>query len=196
MKRLNVAFGGLILAALLSTSALADTVYTYTGSTFTMGKTNSTPDPPFTTSDSVSGWFSVAAPLAANMSFGSVSLIAYSFSSGIDTITHVDPSSYFDFRVATDSTGAIDLWIIDLEGLITDPTFSAVGSYNNSSVYYLVDDFGIRGGGVVGWNRNDPGTWTSSTTDPSPATPEPSSLILLGTGALGLAGTVRRKLQG
>jgi hypothetical protein len=48
----------------------------------------------------------------------------------------------------------------------------------------------LDAGVVQAYNQGDPGTWT--TTNPS-TVPEPSSLFLLGTGAIGLAGSVRRR---
>lgn len=185
MRRYIYLLAAVVVFVLPISSALADTVYTYTGNTFTLGLFDG-PEPPFTTSDFVSGWFSVAAPLGANRSFDYVSLLAYSFSDGVDTMTNNDPTAYFDFRVATDSTGAIDLWIIDLE---TPDIF--VGSYNNISLY-PIDDFGVAPGENVGANRDDPGTWTSATT-PSAVTPEPSSLFLMGSGVLGLVGVAKRR---
>jgi PEP-CTERM motif len=195
MKRLNVVLCGLILATLPSTSALADTLYTYTGNAFTSNDLDGGPDSPFSTSSSVSVWFTVVTPLGDNLAFTDITPTNYSISNGVTTFTSADPSSYFSFEVGTDATGAINLWIIEQDGLdIPDVGVNAAGTFNNSALYG-VDDFGVALGGNLGLNRDDPGTWTSASSDPSPATtPEPSALFLLGTGALGLVGMVRRRL--
>ncbi len=193
MNRLTVVLCGLVLAALLTTSAWADTVYTYTGNPFNLGnEPDNTVAPPFTTSDSVSGWFTVATPFGLNMALAQVNSISYSFTDGLNTITTGKATTFFDFEIGTDATGAINVWDVDLG----DAAFNYVGT-----------DFGPASGGnldlgiwvdnpfaSVGENEEDPGTWTVSSTDPTPAaTPEPSSIALLGTGALGLAGMLRRR---
>jgi PEP-CTERM motif len=197
MNRLTVVLCGLVLAALLTTSAWADTVYTYTGNPFT---SNGNPllysysYPPFTPSDSVTGSFTLASPLEANLpilgpdGFTTVTPTSFSFTDGVNTLSNTDSFEYLTLDVGTDATGAINQWIISLQ------------TYNNVLIYtedwVSRDDQGWDGQpGVIGDIRGNPGTWTSSTTDPSPATtPEPSSIALLGTGILGLVGTVRRKL--
>jgi hypothetical protein len=60
---------------------------------------------------------------------------------------------------------------------------------NSDGYYFASDILGINGKtGNVG--ANDPGV-----VDNPPAVPEPSSLILFGTGLIGMAGAVRRRLS-
>ena len=191
MNRLVVVLCGMVVAALPSTSAFADTVYTYTGNPFNLGNgPGTTPVLPFTTSDSVSGWFTVATPLGDSVALAPVNAIAYSFTNGVDTITTGEATSFFDFEIGTDATGAINVWDVDL---------------GNSVGNYVGTDFGPESGGDlelaihpetnfdgVAENLNDPGTWTSNA--PISTTPEPSSIALLGTGLLGAVGAFRCKL--
>jgi hypothetical protein len=73
---------------------------------------------------------------------------------------------------------------------------------NYSSVNMNLYDFYIPAGGVKGSSWGDtsvPQTFLGLNPDPSDPiapTPEPSSLILLGSGLVGMAGFVRRKLGG
>jgi hypothetical protein len=196
MNRLIVTLCGLMLAALPSTPALADTVYTYTGNPFTSDGNPllySFSYPPFTPSDSVTGSFTLASPLEANLpilgpdGFTSVTPTSFSFTDGVNTLSNTDSFEYLTLDVGTDGTGAINQWIVSLQ--------------TNNNIVILTEDWVSREDqgwngqpGVVGDIRGNPGTWTSSTTDPNPAVaPEPSSIALLSTGALGLAGMMRRR---
>lgn len=60
-----------------------------------------------------------------------------------------------------------------------------ISSFRATGGYFFLSDIGLNGNtGNVGGN-----------TRPSSPTPEPSSLLLMGTGVLGFAGIVRRRLQ-
>jgi hypothetical protein len=183
---------------LLSVHALADVTYTYTGNDF------SNAVPPYTTSNSVTGSFTVASPLGANLALQQTPYLSYSFSDGVETIT--DLNAYLPFLenidVATDSNGNITNWSVTILSN-NDPTFNHIYTENyHGSLDLIVTDLGDLltpvspglasiGEGV---NFSDPGTWTSNIAAPPPsATPEPSTFALLGTGLIGILTTLKRR---
>ena len=96
-----------VLLAGLGQFAVGQTTYTYTGSTFTVA------DPPFTTADRVTGWFTVAVPLPLFMAETDIShlLIDYSFSDGEHTRTPAN-SDLCAFEVGVESEGHIFRWLL------------------------------------------------------------------------------------
>ena len=165
--------------ALLAASALAlplmaaDTVYTYTGQNFTTLIGGGS----YALTDSVTGWFTVASPLTANIPSSLIIPAAYSFSDGVQTLSSSSPSLTSQFRVGTDGIGDITNWSISV-------SWSTVNEIYTTSVGGVSQDEGFMGAaeGLIGQH---PGTWVESTAS---AVPEPGTLILFASALLGMAG--------
>jgi hypothetical protein len=203
MNSLSGVLCGLVLAVLPSIS-LADTIYTYQGNPFTVVNYTGVgggPGLPFTTDDFVSGSFTVSTPLGASRHLSSIKPLAFSFSDGVDTLTSNDSFFNFIFDVGTDATGAITSWNIVMESpKIPPPGYYGIGTINAVlNGVLLPTDSGLAPTtpvpgtyDVAGANGGDPGTWTVSETTPS--TPEPGSIVLFGSGVVGLAMMIKRRL--
>jgi hypothetical protein len=184
---------GLVMGLYLCVaSARADTVYTYTGNPFTI----------LTGSDvcplvcNISGSFTLASPLAANLPFEAITPTAFSFTDGSVTVTE-GASEGGRFEVATDSGGNISFWEIALgsgqpfgPGVCTslDTVRDPIGTpQDNSLSVSCSSSEAFIGSAVV---NDNPGRWSSSTV---PSVPEPGTLILVGIGLLGMAGRGLRR---
>jgi hypothetical protein len=172
------------LLLVLPAPLLADTVYTYTGNDF---NTISSPSV-FTTADSISGSFTVATPLGANLEV-EVQPVSFSFSDGVETFTQANTTASSNLVVFTDASGDIIAWDISL---ISSDSTNVLTSDDN----FIDEGFAlVNGVAESGFVEHDSGTWSvSETGDPSVA-PEPSTLTFMATGALGLVGVMRRRLH-
>jgi hypothetical protein len=85
---------------------------------------------------------------------------------------------YLTLNGATDSAGALDAW--------DENDGPATCYFENYSGSGLCEPYGFG---------SESFTITTATTGPPPTTPEPSSILLFGSGILGLVGVLRRKLN-
>jgi PEP-CTERM motif len=192
---------------MLPMPVLAGTIYTYsyTGNTFTtglgysVGGYGSQPLPfgPFTTSDSVDVSFTLSSALGDNLSNTAITPASFTISDGVDTVTNAGTFNDEYFYIWTNASGQIVEWQIIVQTMTTDvgiTTTDFPGATTTDSGSHQVGQY--QSGQSEAFVDSDPGTWAMSkqtASDPPAATPEPSSLMLLGTGALGFAGLIRRK---
>ncbi len=182
-----------VLAMLFAAPAKADSVESYTGNAYT---NVSVPSSGYTTASFITATLTFQNPLPADAS------LAYGYG-GLGTATATDPllafsisdgsqtfnlSNGINIFLVTGSQGQIVSWFV---GACGAPCSSAL---NIDTQFGLPAPFGTGGidgstrgssGTVLAYNTDDPGKWTS--------VPEPSSLLMLGAGILGLASFSRRK---
>jgi len=170
-------------------AARADTLYTYTGTEF-----NNFDNPSLlpTGVTGLSGSVTLSSSLGDNFS-GFVTPAAFTFSDGTTTITQLNESLPYDsFYFVTNSTGAITSWDVELCAIGTSCSipvdyFETVNTSASTDDYSLYIDPG--GTYALAWNLSSPGAWVEQPI----STPEPSALLLLGSGLIGLIGAKRKK---
>jgi hypothetical protein len=138
LKLVFKCFAALSLCVITS-GAWAATQYSYTGSPYTIFNPNDGSNV-FFPAGSVSGTFSVGAPLAANLSGQDISgdVVSYSFSSGAATLTDAN-SAVAAFDVTTDGAGSITGWLIFITTPVAAPgdlaDLIAIRSASSNIVY-------------------------------------------------------------
>jgi hypothetical protein len=182
-----------IMAAFCAPSANADTTYTYTGNDFTFAQA------PFTTSDSITGWFTTSAPVGAGFE-GVITPESYAFSDGVDTFDPTDVIETPSIYIRTDPTGAVTGWEIKLRvaygtwGLTDLLLVRRLGAPYEPSYYantWVPAPPPLTGWELrVGMAEQAEGTWTVTAGSP---TPEPSSVGLMSTALLALAFVARKR---
>jgi len=176
LNKSTVLLLGGLAASILTLPLMASPVtYTYTGNDF------ETASGPYALTDFVSGFFTLASPLADNLVFGTITPASYSFTDQLQTFSNISPPPGVTFEVGTDASGDINKWSIDLQN-----------GLNVVSTTSFSSDFGEMASGA-GSNLGNPGTWVMTGGGTSPV-PEPGNLALIGIGLVAI-GLVRRKLQ-
>lgn len=164
-----------------SLAARADTVYNYVGQNFTFATV------PYTTSDRVTGSFTVATPLAANLSNYSFSPESFTFSDGVQTLTQAQYETVGTFaNFSTDANGNITQYGVLIFNQISQDLIS-LSNDSNGHADGAVGDVGSAASSAAGSFSQQ------ATVMPAAVTPEPSSILLLGSGMLGVVGMLRKR---
>ena len=157
----------------LCRSARAESVtYSYTGNYFQVFSDSETAtDPyrnPYMENDRVTGIFTLVNPLAPNLYEVNVEPISFSFNDGVQTIDqdNYTPAAGGFFQFSTDSAGNVTEYYFDIQRL-PYPVPPHVGQYGDAPTAGVLE---------------------------KAVTPEPSTFVLLGTGLLGVANVVRRRV--
>jgi hypothetical protein len=182
-----------VLAMCLAAPAKADSVESYTGNTYTTVPVSSSG---YTTANLITATLTFQNTLPADAS------LAYGYG-GIGTATATDPleafvmsdgtatfnlSNALNIFLVTGSEGQIVSWFV---GTCGAPCSAGINIDTQFGLPAPFSTLGLDGstqgsnGTLLAYNYADPGTWTT--------VPEPSSLLMLVVGILGLVGLSLRK---
>jgi len=203
MTRIRSTYLAVIAVLLSPIAAQATVIYTYTGNTFTDIVDTNPPAGVYDTTMSVSGTFTVAAPLVslAPLTDITASVLSFSFFDG-RFLMESDTTTVPRFLITTDSAGAVLDWDIILIEPFPRPT--SVGDFSMTMRTKDDIDFGrldrcnaiqsifvrvCNSGTTLDLGRNNfsQGTWAITIV----AVPEPPAALLLGSGLLALFGFAR-----
>ena len=194
MRQRTTLISFLFLLVLTPFAALhADATYTYVGKS--LGPTPPNPYSPYTPADSVHGFFTLSSalgPSVPNMTDITGLVTAFSFSDGVQSYTQASSLGIEDFKVATDGSGAIEAWQVAIGADDHHFILSCNGDLSGSDLCSPGNGWGLGGAAdevffspAVAIHEGTAGTWAQ--------TPEPSALLLLGSGLFGIGARIRRR---
>jgi MYXO-CTERM domain-containing protein len=186
----DLAIGAALAIGLLSTPAAhAEVMYFYTGNGFTtfepLGSGN-----PYNNTDKVTATIVLSNPLGNNFFPSLVTPVAFSLSDGVQTITDTSPSVQTRFLFATNATGQIVRWDVEV-ALATGPQADYIDTVNVDAAPLpaILDKatLYVDGADYSASNQANPGMWTAV---PAPPLSNPTAL-----GVLALVFLWRRRRQ-
>jgi hypothetical protein len=154
------------MAVAAPTAKAGSITYTYQGNDFASFTTSPSP---YTTSDAITGSFTIASALADNLTAGNITSNVSTFSFTDGAVNTLIPSNTGDqtFLFSTNSQGNITAWRIGLITNVAAPNNNAVFTCNgisgvNNCTNFPIDESYVHNGQSTGYNESDPGTWTST----------------------------------
>ena len=197
--RINSIVIGLALFVLAQPAAASVVTYNYTGHNFDEFYTYNASNP-YSSADFVTGSFKLAAPLAANLSSSNVSVLSFSFSDGVETISDTSANLFQQiFQFSTNALGQITSWFI-LVGTQTSTEQLQIGTLLSD---WAAADHGTQtvctlGSFPNGCTENTqvrglvftPGTFEVASAVPEPAT---WAMMILGFAGVGFLAYRRRE---
>ena len=166
--------------AMTVASAQADVIYTYTGNHFTtVLNNNPAPAPQYTTTDSVSGNFTLPTALGDDLPLTTIDPTSFSFTDGVQTLTNSTPGIVTSFNIATNAAGLPSLWSIDITTILLGTTEDIFTDLSTNAHFTADGGSQVNSSNLANQGRNiNPGTWTVSSTSVA----EPDSAWLLAAG--------------
>lgn len=194
---------------LLPAAMYGSVVYSYTGNGYTAFPDGAAG---YTGSNHITGALIVSDPLQANQSYAwglggleGTPTATDTFLGGFisdGTITYSGPfganpgDQIGNIFITTDASGNISQWyfgfcLIDCTANPNLFTTSGIPSFGGVSVDATQASVNAPFDQWFGYNTDAPGTWSAGVVP----TPEPSSLMMLGSGMVGLLGVMRKRLR-
>jgi PEP-CTERM motif len=187
-----------LLCLMLPGSLRADTVYTYTGTPYSYCTGSYTCNG---TTPSLNVTLDLGSALAGGLTFANItgSVNSFSFDDGVDVSLTNTNATASQFYVTTDASGNITGWTLEAaENCYNgfDCFESGYGgklavTVGGSGFDYTFNNIPGPTGPIIlggGGTQNAPGQWSTST-----PTPEPSTLLLFGSGLPGLLVWAKRR---